>query len=221
MAELRIQSASIVLRGSLNPAIFHPAWFERHGLLRSAEADAAKISVVSPQITSFTTEWLELQVTQDRFQAETSQEAYNESLRDLISGAFELLSHTPVKQKGLNRHFHFLMASESRWHSVGNLLAPKEPWRGILDTPGMQSLTMKGTKPKEEKGYVRVTVEPSNRVSPGVYIAVNDHYELDDVEDKSTAGTALALQFLKARWVDSMQKSRAIADTIVEKGETT
>lgn len=189
-------------------------------MLRSAEADAAKIQVISPQITSFNTEWLELRVTQERFQAETLQEAYNESLRDLTLGAFQLLSHTPISRMGLNRHFHFRMADKDRWHLVGDSLAPKQPWGNILDAPGMRSLTMEGVKSKEGKGYVRVTVEPSNRIQPGVYIAVNDHYELE-VEVKGVAGTALALEILKTCWVDSMKESRTIADRIVQLGETT
>ena len=71
---------------------------------------------------------------------------------------------------GMTRDMHFKMESEEPYHKLGHLLAPKEIWKPILDTPGMRSLLMQG-KLVKEKGlsiahYVRV--EPSLRVAPGV-----------------------------------------------------
>ena len=58
-----ISGTSIVLVGSFNPAIFTPAWFELHGLLPEGASEIADVDVVHPQATSFTAEWLILNVT--------------------------------------------------------------------------------------------------------------------------------------------------------------
>ena len=54
------QGMSIVALGSFNPAIFHPIWFARQGLIRDAEAEAAEIQVVSPEVTLVKPEWFTL-----------------------------------------------------------------------------------------------------------------------------------------------------------------
>ena len=67
-----LDGSSIVLVGNFNPAIFHPSWLSEHGMVREGDADKADIQVVSPEVSSFTTHWLLLQVTRDKFQASTS-----------------------------------------------------------------------------------------------------------------------------------------------------
>src|SRR5437867_1304432 len=97
-----IEGVSIVLRGNFNPSIFQPAWLASHSLLRRQEADAAKINVIHPELTSFTAEWLILEVTKDRFGAATIHQAHAEPLRDLVLGVFTLLEHTPFTKMGMN-----------------------------------------------------------------------------------------------------------------------
>ena len=63
-----------MLLGSLNPAIFSPAWFAMHGLLSQDLADNANVNVVSPQVTEFQAERLDLTVTQERLVCGTTQE---------------------------------------------------------------------------------------------------------------------------------------------------
>ena len=68
-----IENVSVVLIGSLNPAIFHPAWFAREGLIQQEEADRADVRIVSPDVSVFSIGWLVVEVTLDRFAARTSQ----------------------------------------------------------------------------------------------------------------------------------------------------
>ena len=86
-----IERATIVLLGHFNPKIFQPSWFDHHGLIRAEEAESAENLVSLPELTTFTTAWLSIQVTPDRFQASTIDPAHFEALRDLVLGTFTTL----------------------------------------------------------------------------------------------------------------------------------
>ncbi|HEB80754.1 MAG TPA: hypothetical protein ENI71_02630 [Chromatiales bacterium] len=45
--------AAIVLLGNFNPRIFRPDWFGKHCLIGEAEADAASIEIIHPEICIF------------------------------------------------------------------------------------------------------------------------------------------------------------------------
>src|SRR5882762_5070374 len=103
-------------------------------------------------------------------------------MRDLIVGTFNLLQHTPLHKLGINIDMHFRMDSEASWHAFGHRLAPKDLWQDTLKNPGMRSLTMEGQRPDAFRGYIRVQVEPSIKIHPGVYVRVNDHYEIETLQ---------------------------------------
>lgn len=211
---IEIEGMGIVLVGSFNPQIFQPAWFAAEGLVRKEEAEAAKIEIIHPQIISFSMEWLRLQVTLERFAASTSDSSAYEPLRDLVLGTFQLLRHTPVRQMGLNRDVHFRMASEDAWHAFGHRLAPKEPWDGLLDQPGMRRLVMQGRRHDDSRGYIQVTVEPSMRAHPGVYVRINDHYEGQEAEPPQ--GCDKMMEILSRVWTTSSARSMSLAQKLME-----
>ena len=130
--EPEISGVVVVLLGDFNPAIFTPAWFAMHGLLPQAAADSAKLEVAHHQVTMFSTDWLHLQVTSDRFLADTVQ-APHVRVRDLVVRVFkEHLNHTPVRAMGINRSVHFRVGSLAERDQIGRALAPVEPWgRGV------------------------------------------------------------------------------------------
>jgi len=142
-----ISALSVVLRGAFNPQIFQPAWFASEKLIRKEESDNAKIQLIHPQIVIFDLEWLRLNVDTNIFVATTKQEPSFELLRDLISGTFQILHHTPINQMGLNMEMHFKMPSEDDCHAIGDRLTPKEPWTGILEKPGMRTVVMQDLRP--------------------------------------------------------------------------
>jgi hypothetical protein len=216
--QLAIQGVNIVLRGNFNPVIFHPTWLAAQGLIRFQEADAAEIEIVHPQIAQFTAEWLQISVTTDRFQASTTQEPYYEPLRDLVVGIFDLVVQTPLTVLGINRNFHYRLESESAWHAVGHRLVPKQDWKEVLLNPGMLTLVVEGKRPDNLEGYIRVKVEPSAKVTSGVYIEVNDHYALPSASE-SPSSTREALAIVSEQWTRSMQQGLQIAEKIVSLGE--
>lgn len=204
-----IESHAIVLRGDFNPKIFQPAWFASEGLIKKSEEESCKIEIIHQEIVDFRIDWLHLQVKRDIFTTTTTQVPYYEILRDLISGTFNILIHTPLTKIGLNFDVHYNLDSEEKWHEFGNLVAPKDPWSGIIDYPGMRSLTMmQSNRTDNHKGYVQIRVEPSLRVDHGLYIDINDHYE---VENESVAlGAKEIIDILNDEWHNSRKRSEKI-----------
>ena len=119
------------------------------------------------------------------------------------------------KQNRLDTDMHFRMGSEDAWHAFGHRFAPKDLGQGILDSPGMRSLTMEGRRPDGCKGYIRVKVEPSVKVHPGMYVNVNDHYEVAD--PKSVIGSDEIRTLFERSWGESLQRSAHIAYALLEK----
>ncbi len=209
------QAASIVVLGHFNPSIFHPAWLAAHGLIGEREAEQSKIDFATDAASVFHTDWLQMNIVLNRLQASTTQEAYYEALRDILIGSLELLKHTPITALGLNREFHYRLESEKALHAVGDLLAPKASWN-MLTKPGMRSLTMQGVRTDGRDGYEMVRVEPSTRVPQGIYVNINDHFNLSN---NKTIGAEDALTVLKACWKESDNRARNIANRIAELGK--
>jgi len=201
--------SNIVLVGSFNPSIFQPAWFKANNLLRPQECDAAKIELIHPEISSFSIDWLKISVFLNRFSVETADAHHFEPLRDLVLGIFGLLEHTPVSKMGLNRQMHFSMISLEKWHGFGHMLAPKELWKGIMEEPGLLSMTMQDRR-KEPPGYVRVKIEPSTKITPGIYMEVNNHYEF---EGENALQKLMAI--LKNSWSEIISFSDKIAEHLL------
>ena len=124
---LKFKEHSIVLVGNFNPKIFQPAWFAAQGLLSQQEAEEVKIEIIHSSVVIFSTNtnWMRIEVTDERFIVKTSQEPYDVVIRDLVLGTFDLLRYTPIMQMGINREMHFQLSSEKNWHKAGHLLAPK------------------------------------------------------------------------------------------------
>ncbi len=188
MLEPEIQGVSIVALGSFNPAIFQPRWFSYNNLIRDEEAEEAneKLEIIHKEVSIFATEWFSLQVTGDRFALETSDPTKSQPLRDLAAGTFGILEHTPIEAFGFNRNQHFRMSTQDDWHAFGHHFAPKDSWNDILTNPGMRSLVMEGKREDCDADRMQISIEPSARVHPGVFVRVNQHYKLKgDDEDKS------------------------------------
>lgn len=210
-----VEGVAIVLLGDFNPAIFQPAWFAAQGLLRNEEGIGASIELIRPEIVRFNLEWLQIEVVRDRFAAITVQGFSIETLRDLVVGTFRVLGHTPIRSMGINREVHVKSVSDEDWHTVGDRLAPKEIWRGLLDKPGMRNLVMEGVRDDGYSGYIRVYAEPSQRVRPGVFFRVNDHFEIDGY--KSEQGAAPIVRILEDQFDVSRQRSDRIIATLWER----
>ena len=206
--EAEIASVSAVLLGSFAPAMFHPQWFAAHSLLPQEEADNANVQLVGDAVSGFSLEWMTMQVTSEQFIAEALREPY-EQLRDFVVGTFDLLNETRVTMLGINKQAHFKIESEDVWHGVGHRLVPPENWP-LLRSPGLLTLTEQGLRPDDYSGYIRVTVEPSIRVHPGVYVRVNDHFQWELAEGQTAVREALTI--LQNDWESSLSRATVLLE---------
>ena len=213
MPPIVLEGVSIVFIGSFNPAIFHPSWYVAEGLWSKTELENAEVGVITADACSFRTEQYTLQALNNRFMISTTQPPLYDSLRDLAIGTFRILRHTPLAKLGLNRDFHFRLESEGAWHAIGHKLAPKEHWDPILNNPGMRSLAIEGTRPDGLDGAVNVRAEPSNRIENGLFVEINDHFEVDDTLAKNASAI---LSIAEEQWAESLRRSDEISRHIGE-----
>ena len=221
LIEPEISSASIVLVGAFNPRIFNPDWFVVNEILGKSVAATATIEVIVAEIAKIEFETMTLTVQNNRFQIETNQSPYI-SICDLTVKTFqECLPHTPIYQYGVNKAVHFKAKSEEARKNVGRALAPLDPWGGFGNemreskapgtTSGMIKVSMRNFRdPQQFAGHVTASVEPSVRLpgSAGIYVHVNDHYELPE----SQVG---ASETLTRHLAENFEKSLATCDRVI------
>lgn len=225
--EPEISGISIVLVGNLNPRIFTPDWFARHGLFTAKEAEAAEISVIHAAISHFRMESLTFRVEQERFIIDTYEPPYVRAFDLAVRTFRELLPQTPIHMLGINRDVHFDVGDFETRDRIGTKLAPKEPWgawaRSIAAGDkdghgGLRSLTMEQQNLDDRpKGYVRAKIEPSAKVGDGrsgIYMQINDHYEVKDKSD--VMGSEEILSLLESNFEESLKRSDWIIDQIMK-----
>jgi hypothetical protein len=201
-----ISSSNIVLLGSFNPKIFQPEWFARQGLLPQAEVDAAEVKVIAQPISHFETERFTVFVTEQQFIAASKPDASPAPLRDLVSGTFFILEHTPVTAMGLNRQMHIPMESEAEWHQIGDMLAPKDCWKEVLEgRPGLLTMTILTNKSEPQGAQFRIKVEPSTQVTNGVYFETNEHYPGAEKESLQSL-----MEILNRRWEEAQNEAERV-----------
>ncbi|MDE2492676.1 MAG: hypothetical protein KGL97_02115 [Alphaproteobacteria bacterium] len=223
--EPEISGASVVLLGSFEPRIFTPYWFAYNNILTAAEADAAEVEVIHSTITVFRMKWLSLRVEEERLIAETTEAPFIR-LSDLVVRTFrEFLNQTPIGRMGINRTVHFNVGDEATRNQIGRKLAPLEPWGewgkvleegDALQRGGMINLTMqKRVTDDRDSGHIHVSVQPSVKIreNAGIFVGVNDHYEVKDFS--KVIGCDKIIAILSDQFQKSILKSEWIVDQIM------
>ena len=201
--------ASIVLVGSLNPTIFHPSWLLHYKLIQERDAEKAEVEVVHNDIAIIRGQWFALEVTRNRFIARSNDESHFEPLRDLVISIFKLLEHTPIKQMGLNRDVHFDVQTDAAWHHIGHMLAPKAIWKKYLKEPGLRTLVIEGQHSDDFKGNINVTVRPVLEKKHTVSVAINNHFELSDIQDLRIS------ELIAVRWLSAINTAFDMSKNII------
>jgi len=211
------EGLDLVLVGSFNPAIFHPEWLFRQGIITEQDAKEANVQNVSSEITVLQMGGIRLQCISHQFSLLTTNISHAERMQDLIRQTFSLLSHTPISACGINPHVHYSVGNIDYWHKIGHELAPKEPvWNELLEHPGMQSLTIKAPRGGDYPGEINATVEPSVKHPPGIFVKVNCHYGLPS-EIMHAGAAERALKFIEAEWKPACGMARKVAEQIFTK----
>ena len=206
------EGGGIVLRGSFNPGIYHPAWLARNELISEQGAKAAEITQKSPGFLHFTTEDFIFLSDEDRLQILAIKADMLPALLDLTIGILKNLPHTPLTACGINRDMHFSVESEDSMHFLGDVLAPKEPWNHLMEDPRLSRIDFRGELPSGLPGWQNVQIEPSRKVRPGIYIHTNAHIDIEGEEEDSSDKV---IEILTNEWDRTLDHSKSIAEGIM------
>jgi hypothetical protein len=211
------ENLDVVLVGGFNPAIFHPQWFLRHDLIGEEEVNAAKVKVVSSEVTEIQFAALRIACFNERLTISASNIAYFEKVRDITESILALLPHTPVRACGINPRAHYRVTKANDWHKIGHTLAPKEIWNKLYQDPGMHSLTIRSHRTDSFPGSITVTVQPSDRFEKlslhGLSIYVNNHFDVP-ADDQQIEGAETVGVYISENWIESCGEARRVADVI-------
>ncbi len=226
------QSATIVMVGSFNPAIFSPSWLALHKVIAPEDVEGAEIALIHPQISEFSVNEFKVTVEPDMFRIQILSEPFIVGV-DVVANIFlGLLKHTPIQQVGINYDIHFALSSNKQRSALGRALAPTAPWGewgGRLDAEkqedagGLRNLVMEEPRPDgRASGYKRVHIQPSVRedivnTTVGVYMLINDHFEATSVEGAASA--QVCTQWAVDNFDASISASKRIVSDIMDYAE--
>jgi hypothetical protein len=185
-----LASSSIVILGNFNPAIFHPEWLGRYGILPAQEIQAAegqipklmKIQregtelvieevpplIVQPEVASLVFPSLRIFVEPRKYQCSTTQRQRFSLCRDVTAKVFSILKHTPISAFGFNfaGHWRFEVSGEEKLRSILSNASLSEALGDDYKVGG--TITLPG-----ENRLVVIKLEESKPFEGGVYFSVN------------------------------------------------
>ena len=132
--------------------------------------------------------------------------------------SFNYSTKQPVRAVGINRRLHIPLGSREALDALGFALISVKHWGdriGAIPDTGLEHLRLRLSRlDSEAEGFIRVIIEPSNRVSNGVFFEVNDHFQLS-MTDEFASSNAL-LDILASEWDASLERSTSIVDSVLE-----
>jgi hypothetical protein len=234
LPQIIADQVSVVFRGSFEPNVVTPAWMYINGLIGRTELAESEVHIISSEIARFEAGWLICEITRDALKVKTADNSEFERTRDAAIGILRASPGVSVGALGINRETDFSIDSNIELHRIGDRVAPKEIWSDVLKFPGMRDVTMWGVRSDHYSGRIQVQVQPSNRVSTGVFVAYNDHFSLNsadsrpnsreeawpslsaEVMEPSVAKVPLATEILGGEWGSSMERAEAVLMQIFE-----
>jgi hypothetical protein len=216
------EEVSVVVVGSLNPAIFNPDWLLRHELLSEEDvAEQVSIDVIHPEVCRFSLPWCDLEVLTNRLIIRTHQKGYFEATRDLAVGMFSVLSETPVTGIGLNTTYRDVFDSREGLDRIGDSLAPKQPWKSILpDSPrhGLSRLNIQSERADDVPGVVNTHILPVLvEEKHGIETKVNCHFDFALMREGSQEATVG--EVILGYWDESLRVAETAHANILDLAE--
>jgi hypothetical protein len=217
-----LENCTVVLLGSFNPAIFHPEWFIRMGLLPVGARDPSGIKVVSPDVSECVLGPVKVFCDNTRLIFSVGNMTDSDKLQDLVIGSLSILGHVPLTAAGINQEGVFKTRSEAHWHKIGHTLVPKElVWNKLGDTPGTHQILVKYPLDKNSGTEQHISVTPypqGTQLHPAIKINTNIHYQIGSATEVPTSGgtTSIAAAFIREQWKYATTRVRAVADVVFE-----
>lgn len=189
--------SSIVLVGNLNPAIFHPQWFERFKILpiqetQWAEGQKPEIDeipyrdrkiivegvpplIVAHDLADLRFPSLRIKVELGRYVCETVEREKFSLIRDVTLKVFNLLEHTPVSALGINFEGHWQF-DDDRQSILKDLFAKQD--EAFKDTLGDGYCIGGKIISEDTNRKMTLKIENSKVMENGVHFHANFHRDL-------------------------------------------
>lgn len=114
---------TISIKGSFNPTIFQPYWFEKMGLLEAHEINSlpeeAEI-MVHKEVAILKSTFFNLRCTNDKFTIWCRPYEFSNLLIDIVTGIFTILNQTPVSEVQLMADIHHTLQGDDGFGKVVN-----------------------------------------------------------------------------------------------------
>jgi hypothetical protein len=210
------ETVSIVVAGQFKVDAFEPSNLHEIGSIDSAELERCKVGFRLPEqfVISFPTLSMHAQSGQLALSSTVEEPVFERVLDFFMSFFGASKVHLPAAL-GINTDFHCRVAELEKWHAIGHRLVPKDFWKDDLKlkAPGLLSVYMESARDDDESGVIRVRAEPSGLLTPGLYVQVNDHFNLK-------MGSAIddAMRIVGTRWRDCRRKHSELITRIRASG---
>jgi len=203
---------SVIFVGEFNPVIVQPFWLASKGLIKEEEAESANVEVIHNELVRYSLEWASIQITRNRFEIRSTQQAYFEPLKDLAASVFEVLRETPLRAVGINHIRHYTI-SEKQYRDLGDTLAPFKNWKGALEDP--QLLKVEMLQKNSDGTSYRIRIQPSDYLKApfSFMINLNDHTPAVPTAGRISPAMQIVAAF-KTRWRSSSLYADQVEDTI-------
>lgn len=206
LIEPEAEGINVVLIGVFEPWVLQPKWFAAQDLFTQAEASGTNVQENADDRVAFTTDVFDVIAKRGHLLIGTTRPRSLLRLKEVVSGMLALLQPN-ITRLGINRGTHFRLPSVEAWREIAQRLAPCQDW-GLLPDVTMRKLTVQGSRLDGRAGSVIVQVEPSVQFGPGVYIQVNDQFEV--ANRPSAEGCTAAERIVTESWGRSMTQAEAI-----------
>jgi hypothetical protein len=224
--EIERNNWSIVLIGSFNPVIFHPAWLELNQVISKETAESAEVQLIHSEASILVVGNLRLEVQRNRFHIQTERSPEIQILDFVLRVFGDLLPHSQVTQFGINRAVFFRAPNSNRRTELGRLFAPTAPWGSFGDRIAKsEGATLGGTtgvamrevlEEKEWFGHTEARLSPAYELNPetGIQVNINNHFELRTPKDGE--GSIRSLEIIKAEFEPKMKSCEEIISAVLE-----
>jgi len=214
---------SIVLVGTFNPTMFQPEWFGRNDVISAEEVEFARNksnalpTIITPGLTLFRTSQLSIRIEEDRFQVVAEKEPLL-TIKDFARKTFEKLGGLTITAFGYNYSAHYKFVTEAALNDFADKVAPKKYWISLLGEDisgsdrkgGLGSLQM--VKHKEDnKGQVSIVLQGSFHVHPGIFLACNDHTNINETDSAAD----IVMEKIEQSFNESFLSMASIQNTLI------
>lgn len=178
--DVKQRESSIVLVGEFDPLVLTPHWFAKQGMIPQEDIDEnLAIELVYKDLTKFSLANIYVEIQPSTLILRSDHPSFDYRIHDLALSILSALKDCKVRALGLNLYTDVYFDSLDYWHSVGDLITPKDIWYKAIpesEKIGMANVQMQIKKPEGEQGLYNFTVGWLE-TPKAIRFSINNHYD--------------------------------------------